>query len=226
MRNTTWGRAAFTAGPLCMVAYGLLRLIDDRHGPGPDWSLGHLALLAGLLLFVPVFAGLRDRAARGRGPVARALAASGAVVGLAGAAAGAVQAAVDLAVAYCSADRATMDRLFAHVQSVPGVMPVVYTVGPVLFYVGLVLLLVQLAAQRAIAPWRPVAVVAGVVVTAATLDLIPVGGLLFLLALAPLGPRGEDGVQPAVRSSATTGTSRPPRAARSLKSAKEGSTAI
>lgn len=184
---TTWRRSAFAAAPVCMTAYGLIRLIDDRHGPGPDWSLGHLALLAGVLLFVPVFLGLRRAAAPGRGRVRRWFADAGAGLGLLGVVAVTGQVLIDLFVGYCSVDRATMDELFERVQSHAGVKPAFYTVGPLLFYVGLVLLMTQLAALRAIAAWRPVVVVAGIVLAAGDLDLLPVAGVLFLLALAPLG---------------------------------------
>ncbi|MEU5049381.1 hypothetical protein [Streptomyces sp. NPDC021096] len=189
MTRSTWGRAAFAAGPACLGTYGLIRLIDDEHGPGPDWSLGHLALLAGVVLFVPVFAGLRRMAVRGRGPAARWFAGSALALGLLGVAAVTVQAGIDLVVGYSAADRAGMNELFERIQGTPGMKPAFYTVGPVLFYVGLLLLIVQSAAVRAIEAWRPAVVVAAVAVMAAGLDLIPVGALLLLLALAPLGRR-------------------------------------
>ncbi|WP_327413815.1 hypothetical protein [Streptomyces sp. NBC_01233] len=54
-----------------------------------------------------------------------------------------------------------------------------------LFYVGLVWLLVQLAVQRRISPWRPVMVVLGTAATAVSLDLLPLGALFFAAALFP-----------------------------------------
>ncbi|MEV5238862.1 hypothetical protein AB0K89_07095 [Streptomyces cinnamoneus] len=193
MAKETWGRTAYVAGPVCMGAYGLIRLIDEERGPGPAWTLGHLALLAGVVLFVPVFLGLDARAAYGRGAAARWFAATGLALGLLGVAAVTVQAGIDLLVGSHAEDRAAMNALFERIQSHPGVKPAFYTVGPLLFYVGLMLLVGQLAVQRATAAWRPPAVVAGVAVTAASLDLIPVGALLFLLALAPLRDMPEGG---------------------------------
>lgn len=125
--------------------------------------------------------------ATGRGRGSRTFADAGATLGLLGVAAVTAQASIDLLVGYASVDRDTMNVLFDHIRDLPGVTPAVYTIGPLLFYVGLLLLTVQLAALRAIVFWRPLAIVAGVAVSAISLDLIPVGGLLFLLALAPLG---------------------------------------
>ncbi|MCA6093643.1 hypothetical protein LE181_15930 [Streptomyces sp. SCA3-4] len=193
MAKETWGRTAYVAGPVCMGVYGLIRLIDEEHGPGPAWTLGHLALLAGVVLFVPVFLGLDARAAHGGGAGRRWFAATGLLLGLLGVAAVTVQAGIDVLVGAHAEDRATMDALFERIQSHAGVKPAFYTVGPLLFYVGLVLLVGQLAVQRMTAAWRPPAVVAGVAVTAASLDLIPVGALMFLLALAPLRDTPEDG---------------------------------
>ncbi|MFE6835821.1 hypothetical protein ACFVFI_13475 [Streptomyces sp. NPDC057705] len=183
-RLTTVTRAAFLAAPLCMLAYGAIRLGDPDHGPGPVWTAGHIALLAGVSLFAVVFPALR----RMTGPTTRAarLSASAAsLLGLAGTLAVVVQAVVDLVVGFRAADRPGMERLFEEVQSHPGVVPAVYTVGPVLFYAGLVWLLVQLAVQRRVSPWRPVMVVLGTATTAVSLDLLPLGALFFAAALFP-----------------------------------------
>ncbi|MEU3777249.1 hypothetical protein AB0F11_29415 [Streptomyces sp. NPDC032472] len=186
MSNTPRRWPWFTVAPLCLTVYGLIRLSDPTHNPGFAWSLGHLALLASVLAFVPAMWRMRRWAAAGRGPTVRALAGAATAAGLLGAAAVTAQAAIDLVVGFLCADRAAMNVMFDSVRSHPGVTPAVYTVLPLLFYVGMVLLTAQLAAMRRIAAWRPLVVVAGIAVTAASLDLMPLGGLLLLLALAPL----------------------------------------
>ncbi|MFD7085131.1 hypothetical protein [Streptomyces sp. NPDC059918] len=192
MSNSPWPRAAFSAGPLCMTAYGLIRLTDGEHGPGLAWSSGHLFFLAAVACFLPVVLGMRRLAAAGRGPGGRRLAGAGAVTALLGMAAVAAQAVIDLVAGFLSEDREAMREIFRRVKSHAGVEPVVYTVGPLLFYVGLLMLLTQLAALRRTAAWRPLAVVAGIVATSISLDLLPPAGLLFLLAFAPLGRQVED----------------------------------
>ncbi|MGW7097881.1 hypothetical protein [Streptomyces sp. NPDC054838] len=193
MTNIKWPGAAFAVGPLCMILYGLIRLTDDVHGPGFAWSVSHLALLSGVLAFVPVFLELRRRSAHGRGAAGRWFAGAGAAAGLTGVVAVTAQAVIDLVVGFLSEDREAMNVLFDRVQSHQGVTPAVYSVGPLLFYVGLVLLLTWLAALRRTEAWRPAVTVAGVAVMAVGLDLLPVGGLLFLLALAPLGRTARTG---------------------------------
>ncbi|WP_132753475.1 hypothetical protein [Streptomyces vinaceus] len=192
MSNSPWQRAAFSVGPLCMTAYGLIRLTDGEHGPGAAWSAGHLFFLTAVLCFVPVVLGLRRTAAAERGPGGRGLAAAGAVTALLGAATVVAQAVIDLVAGFLSEDREAMREIFRRVKSHAGVEPAVYTVGPLLFYVGLLLLLTQLAALRRTAAWRPLAVVAGIVATGLSLDLLPLAGLLFLLAFGPLGRQVEE----------------------------------
>ncbi|MFE9932391.1 hypothetical protein [Streptomyces sp. NPDC005533] len=183
-RRTTVTRAAFVAAPLCMLAYGLIRLGDPDHGPGPAWTTGHIALLVGVALFALVFPALRRTAGPTTG-AGRLSASAATLLGLAGTLAVVVQAAIDLAVGFRAADRPGMERLFEQVQSHPGVLPAVYTVGPLLFYVGLVWLLVQAAVRRRVSPWRPVMVVLGTVTAAVSLDLLPLAALLFAAALVP-----------------------------------------
>ncbi|NXY93251.1 hypothetical protein HYE82_02260 [Streptomyces sp. BR123] len=190
----------FTIGPLCMTAYGIIRLTDPTHGPGLAWSLGHLALLAAVLALVPVIWQLRRWAAAGRGPAARLLAGAATTAGLLGAAAATAQTVIDLVVGFLCADREAMNVMFDGVRSHPGVTAAVYSVGPLLFYVGLVLLTAQLAVLRRISAWRPLVVVAGIAVTAMSLDLLPLGGLLLLLALAPLGRQRRLAAAGAARS--------------------------
>ncbi|MFD5420492.1 hypothetical protein ACFWJT_21015 [Streptomyces sp. NPDC127069] len=185
-RWTAFVRGAFVAAPVCLLVYGVVRLADPDHGPGPAWTFGHLALAAGVGLFGVVFLGLRRLAApTGRAGRVGAGVATG--LGLAGAAAAFAQAVIDLVVGLRSADRAGMDRLFEEIQSRPGVEPAVYSVGPLLFYVGLLWIVTQLAAGRRTGVWRPAAVLLGTAVMGVSLDLIPLGALLFCAALSPLG---------------------------------------
>ncbi|MFF8915298.1 hypothetical protein ACF08M_18760 [Streptomyces sp. NPDC015032] len=177
------------AGPALMAGYGVVRLTGRAvggYGPGVWWTAAHLLFLAGVLAFVPVFLGLRRLAGeRGGRRVAVEVAAW---VGLLGAAAVAVQAVIDLAVGFVAADEQAMSDLFGRVQGVPGVMPLIYTVVPMLFWFGLLGLVTLLAFFRRdlVRAWAPVAVLAGTVLMAMSLDLLTAGALCIGLALFPV----------------------------------------
>ncbi|MEU2130826.1 hypothetical protein [Streptomyces sp. NPDC018352] len=180
---------ALLAGPVLMAGYGVVRLagrgIGD-YGPGVWWTVAHLLFLAGVLAFVPVFLGLRGPAGeRGGGRVACEVAAW---TGLLGAAAVVVQAVIDLGVGFVAADKEAMSEMFDRVQGVPGVMPLVYTVVPMLFWLGLLALVTLLAFLRrdVVRAWAPVLVLAGTVLMAVSLDLLPVGALCLGVALLPV----------------------------------------
>ncbi|MFF9351288.1 hypothetical protein [Streptomyces sp. NPDC014734] len=190
-RNTHLG-AALLAGPALMAGYGLVRLIGRAvgdYGPGVWWTVAHLFFLAGVLTFVPVFAGL-GRLAGVRGGRGMAVAAA-ALAGLVGAAAVVVQAGIDLVAGFVAADKDAMSELFEKVQDVPGIMPLVYTVVPMLFWLGLLGLVALLALFRrdAVPWWTPPLVLAATVLIAADLDLLPVGALFLGLALLPVRRR-------------------------------------
>ncbi|WP_411135655.1 hypothetical protein [Streptomyces sp. C10] len=172
----------FTAAPLLVTVYASFRVLDGldgERGPGPAWTIGHLAFLAALILFVPVFLELRRLAGHGLFATATA------VVGLVGAVCSMAQICVDIVVGALAADHEAMRRMFADVKSVPGVPLVVYTVGPVLLYLGLLIMFCQLALTRAVPVWRAVAVVLAVLVSLLGLDALPAVGLLLCTGLAP-----------------------------------------
>ncbi|MFE3323741.1 hypothetical protein [Streptomyces sp. NPDC059176] len=172
----------FTTAPLLVTVYAVFRVLDGldgERGPGPAWTAGHLAFLVSLILFVPVLLELRRLAGGGRFATATA------VVGLFGAVFSLAQISVDLVVGALAADHEAMRALFADVRSVPGVEPLVYTVGPVLLYLGLLVMFCRLALARAVPVWRAAAVVLAVLVSLLGLDALPAVGLLLCAALAP-----------------------------------------
>ncbi|MFC9325297.1 hypothetical protein [Kitasatospora sp. NPDC057015] len=197
--NSRVTRVASIAAPALLGLYGGIRLLAGSRAPGPGWTVGHAALLAGLLLFVPVFAELR-RLVAPRRPAGRVAADLLAGLAHAGLLASVGQTVIDLYVGARAADRAEQNVLFDRIQGHPGVLPAFYTVGPVLFYVGLLALLVTLATGRArrVPVWSPVLVLAGTVLMAADLDFITIGAALWLAALAPLARRTAPARRPAV----------------------------
>ncbi|GGT02396.1 hypothetical protein GCM10010156_70370 [Planobispora rosea] len=179
-------RTPFVAAPLLVLAYGVIRILDGldgSRGPGLAWTTGHLAFIAALILFVPIFWQLRRMA--GRDTVATV----SAVTGLAGGAAFLAQFTIDIVVGFMAADHAAMGPLFDRVQSIPGVSPVVYGVGPALFSIGQLALAVQLAFLGRVRAWVPVLVLAYSLLPLIDKDLIPLSAVCLLVSFVPLARR-------------------------------------
>ncbi len=224
-------RFAFLGAPLFIVGYGIVRLIDGldgSHGPGPAWTTGHLMFLVALLLFVVVLFALRravtaengSGAASGLGgrrtTPASVTAAVAVAVGVVGLLAFVRTVVVDIIVGLRSADRPAMNRLYPHYDTFPGGLPAgltsaLDTVGPVLLLAALLALTIQLAAppRRRLRWWSPVLVAAGFAVISADLNLLPLGGLLLLLALAPNARHASAGHGVDAGSTGTARTSLP-----------------
>jgi len=169
-------------GPLGLVAYGVLRLLgqlDGDYGPGWDWQLAHLAGLAGMVFFVPAVLML-GRLLR-RSPLRTGVV----VVTLIGLAASMVQFGADMVEAFMATDHAELKSLQHDFTANPGVEPAFYTVGPQLFFLGLLVLTILLAVAGRLPWWSPVVLLAGLLLPPITLDLIPVAGLCMLVALLP-----------------------------------------
>jgi hypothetical protein len=176
------------AAPLLVGAYGVARLFgrsDGDYGPGLDWQVAHLLALAGMILFVPALLIIRRQLRPGRW---RAVVLA---VTFAGLASSIVQFSADIVEAAMAADRAELKSLQHDFSSIPGVEPVFYSVGPQLFFVGLVAVAVLLAIARRVPWWSPALMLAGIVMAALTLDLIPVAGLAIAGALLPVALAGD-----------------------------------
>jgi hypothetical protein len=170
-------RFSAVAAPVLLFMYGVLRLIDGmdgRHGPGLAWNVGHTLFFVAMVLFGFLILGMRQLVAAGR---ARRPADAATVAGLAGVA--------------CFLWVILGDLLpdFGDAVAVPDP---VRLAGPLLFQLGLLVLLVVLAAghPRRVPVWSPLLVFAGFASFAVDLDLIPVGAALVLAGLVPLARTG------------------------------------
>ncbi|MEU9193351.1 hypothetical protein [Streptomyces hundungensis] len=181
-------RLSYVAAPALLVVYGSIRLlVEGSREPGAAWITGHLAFLGGVLFFGVLCGGLCRTVVVAAGPVRRRVARVAWAVALAGVGAAAVQALIDLYVGFRAADKPEMSELFTRVQDVPGVLPVVYSVVPLFLYLGMIALLAALGGSGAVRPL--VLFVLGTVAIAANLNFLPLGGLCYLLAFAPLRHR-------------------------------------
>lgn len=175
------------AAPLLFIAYGIIRWIDGAdgdHGPGLAWTIGHLLFLVGFTLYAVALFALRGLLARARGVSLVAL-----VAGLVGVAAFLRVIVIDLIVGFRADDHAAMSVIGDEYDRWPGdlgLYDTFYTVGPLLFLVGLLTLAVLLTREHRLPVWSPVLLLLGFITITINLDLMPLGGAFLLVALLPL----------------------------------------
>jgi hypothetical protein len=173
---------SYLAAPALLLGYGVARLIDGldgTHGPGPAWTVGHLLFLASLVMFGFVLYDLA-RTVGASGRRARQFGLGTLVAAGLGLTAFTGTVLVDLWVGLHASDRAGMNALYDRYDT-PALIP---ALGP-LFQLGLLVLLVQSVVVRRVPWWSPVAALLACVAITVDLDLLPLGALLFSIALAP-----------------------------------------
>ena len=164
------------AAPALMLVYGLLRVVDgldgDRHN-GPAWDVGHVAFFIAIVLFAVLAVALRklDRPAVTWQRVLVDAATAGVLAG---------------AVCFNWVIAGDLSEDFQSAAPLPDALQLI---GPALFQIGLLILLVRLVPAGRLPAWSPVLVLLGFAAIAVSLDLLPVGSLLVLLALLPLATR-------------------------------------
>ncbi|MBO2453488.1 hypothetical protein J4573_40795 [Actinomadura barringtoniae] len=189
LRTSRFG-FAFHAAPALMLTYGVIRLIDGRdgtYGPGLAWTVGHVLFLGALVLYGLVTAGLWRQMPAG-GTARRTTAGIAAGLSALGLVAFIRVAIIDIVVGLKAADHAEKSTLAHKYADVPNVLPsAVYDTAPMLFMLGLTVLLVQHAviARRATVALSPVAGLLGFAVIAVNLNLLPLGAALIWLSLLP-----------------------------------------
>jgi hypothetical protein len=168
-------RFSALVAPTLLLLYGLLRLIDGLdgdHGPALAWNLGHTLFFIAFVLFGVLIVGLRRLVPATTGRT-RTIATLATVAGLFG------------VVCFLWV---ILGDLFAGFRAAAPLPDAVEMIGPLLFQLGVLTLLIMLAAARPrrLPVWSSLLVFVGFLLFAVNLDLIPIGALLVLAALAPL----------------------------------------
>ncbi|PYC75945.1 hypothetical protein C7C45_02205 [Micromonospora arborensis] len=179
-------RPAFIAAPVLVMSYGIIRLVDGldgERGPGPAWTIGHLAFIGALVAFISVFWQMR------RMTGGRVLATVFATAGTFGALALITQFSIDLVAGFLATDNYGMSMTIHQVRTLPGIAQLAYDFGPYAFYLGQLALVVLLAVQRRVKVWTPVLVLADLATPFIDKDLIPLGSVLLLVSFLPLARR-------------------------------------
>jgi hypothetical protein len=153
--------------PACLLVYSVLRWIDGLDGHHDHdslyWIVGHAFFFIGFVLLAALMIGLRPMVPRGA--VAAGVATAAAVAGAA-----------------CF-NWVTLGDLFERFPALPDVLQIV---GPLLFEVGALTVLIQLVVARQLTVWSPVLVFLGFVALAVNLDLLPIASVLVGVGLVPL----------------------------------------
>ncbi|MEH1167069.1 hypothetical protein V6V47_16970 [Micromonospora sp. CPCC 205539] len=176
-------RPAFIIAPVLVMGYGIIRLIDGLdgvRGPGPAWTIGHLAFIGALIAFISAFWQMRRLAG------SRVLATVSATAGTLGALALITQFSIDMAAGFMANDNYAMSMIIYEVRTLPGISQLAYDFGPYAFYLGQLVLVVLLAVQRRIKLWTPALVLADLTTPFIDKDLIPLGAVLLLVSFLPL----------------------------------------
>ncbi|MEK8104746.1 hypothetical protein NKG94_05280 [Micromonospora sp. M12] len=175
-------RAALSviAGPVGIVAYGLVRLWGDPTGCTAPGSTGRPRTWWLSPAWCASCRGARAVPSAAAQPVADRR--GGRHVGRL--AATMVQFVADIVEGLLAEDRAEMSALGADFKDIPGVEVAFYDVVPQLFFLGLVVLAGMLAARRRLPWWSVALLFVGIVLPVVTLDLLPIGGLCMAVALA------------------------------------------
>lgn len=179
-------RTVFLAAPLLTFAYGVIRIIDGldgSRGPGLAWTTGHLAFMAAVIMFLFAFGHLHRLAGRD------ALSTVTVAVASAGGLALFTQFGIDVVAGLMADDRLGMSEIIRGVRGNPVVSLLVYDVGPYLFYVGLLGLVIRLAVARRVAAWTPVLVLFDLAMPQIDKDLIPVGAAVLLVSFISIAKR-------------------------------------
>ncbi|MGI5242595.1 hypothetical protein [Dactylosporangium sp. CA-139066] len=171
-------RTAAVAAPVLLFGYGALRLIDGLDGHhdkgGLLWNAGHVMFFAAIALFGAMAVGVR-RMLPWRDFGNRLAANLATVAALAGMA------------AFLWVITGDLFRSFAEAAPLPDALQ---NIGPALFEVGLLVLLVQLVRAHRLPAWSPVVVLLGFLLIPINLDLIPLAAATVFAGLLPLaGPR-------------------------------------
>ena len=149
--------------------------LDGDHGPGLAWNLGHALFLIGFVLLGVLTVGMRQLVPAST-MWTRIVASLATVAGLFG------------VVCFLWV---ILGDLFADFHDAAPLPDALEMIGPLSFQLGVLTLLIILvtARPRRLPVWSPLLVLIGFVLFAVNLNLIPIGALLILAGLAPLGAR-------------------------------------
>jgi hypothetical protein len=164
--------AALPLSPIgILLGWAGMRLAGG-YGDEPFWTIAHLIWLPSYAVLAIGFIAL-NRHTRTASAAGRLLSGLGLVATVLGGIAVTAQMVVDLVLGFATSDEVSMSAMSDRVQSVPGVEAAVYSVGPALLFLGMLVTTIHAAVRREV----PIYTAALVVVAIAISVLEPYFGL-------------------------------------------------
>lgn len=180
-------RIGFVAAPVFLFAYGICHLLDGRqgfYGPGIYWTVGHVFFILAFVAFALVAWELKDHAGGGK---KRRFAVAAALLTILGAIVFVRVGAIDLTTGMLAPSHAAMASISARLNGWPDPRLLAWwRLGPILFQVGLMSLLILLACVGRLPWWSPILVLLGFLAIAYNLNLLAVGAALIGMGFFPL----------------------------------------
>ena len=156
-RKNIMGVSAVIA-PFGFVAGWIILIQRAEQAPDAGWSLSHLFLLVGVILFVPAIAGLRyllsDKDTK-TADIGICLSTFG-IFALVG------QFAIDLAIGQLANNASEMSSMFRSVYSAP-LLSLPFQIMAILFYIGLFMLILLVTRFHLIPQWAGILAIIGIV---------------------------------------------------------------
>jgi hypothetical protein len=180
----------FVIAPAFLFLYGIAHFVDGldgSYGPGFAWTVGHLMFLCALIMFGAIIVELWRRVAAVDGN--RFLAGSATAIGIIGLAIFVRIAVIDIITGLRASDHAAMGAISSQLNNypLPSLVPF-YNVGPLLFQIGLLVLMLQLVVSkpRQLPWWSPIVLLGGFLLLGFDINLLIPGAILIGLAFVPL----------------------------------------
>lgn len=182
-------RAPFLAAPTFLALYGVARLmdgLDGEYGPGVAWTFGHIMFLCGMISFGLVIVELRRRLGGGT-PKRKFISGLAVGAGLVGILVFVRVIAIDILTGLRAGNHAAMSSISSQLNAYPiASLEPYYKIGPLLFQLGILTLMIQLAISRRLPWWSPALLFLGFLLLGSNLNLLLPGSILIGCALMPL----------------------------------------
>lgn len=184
-------RASYLAAPIFLFFYGIAHFVDGldgSYGPGFAWTVGHIMFLLALLTFGVIMIALRQRLVD-ESATHKFIATLALIVGLIGIITFARIAVIDIITGLRAPDNVAMGAISSQLNAYPfpSLAPF-YNIGPLLFQLGLLVLMIQLAMlqPRQLPWWSPILLLGGFLLLGFNLNLLMLGAIIIGIALVPL----------------------------------------